>query len=554
MSYKVLIIDDDQGLRFGLKLFLDSKGYEVFEAFDGIKGLEVFEQNDPASFDFVLLDVDMPRLNGLETLKRLKVMSPGTSMVMMTAFATIENAVEAVKNGAFSYLQKPLNYPDLEVVMQKALKAYGYLETLKYSAPVFYDQSQKIIGNTETMQSIFSVIDRLSHVDTPVLVRGQSGTGKELVAKAIHFNSERKEFPFVAVNCSAIAENLFESEFFGHEKGAFTGADQRKIGKFQFADQGTLFLDELGDLPLHMQVKLLRVLQEKKFNPVGSNLEIEVDVRIIAATNRDLDQMIADGKFRDDLYYRLNVMPIVLPPLKDRINDLEHLISVFVKKFNVSQKKQVRKINPQALDCLKLYSWPGNIRELENVIEHAFILNDGSEILIQHLPEKILKETKSNLKNNSAQNAESLNAKNNLDLRLSSVGDATNSSQVSATITKNGTGHEVKSDSGMASSKTSSTQAFEGKTFGSSSVSVVGKSEQRSASESIDLVGIRTIKIEIEDMDFQKQKDEFEKLFIIEALKANKGKINQTALKSNIPKKTLLRKIEKYGIDTQALK
>lgn len=505
MSYKVLIIDDDQGLRFGLKLFLDSKGYEVYEAFDGIKGIEVFEKNDPTSFDFVLLDVDMPRLNGLETLKRLKVMSPGTSMIMMTAFATIENAVEAVRNGAFSYLQKPLNYPDLEVVMQKALKAYGYLETLKYSAPVFYDQSQKIIGHTESMQSIFSVIDRLSHVDTPVLIRGQSGTGKELVAKAIHFNSERKEFPFVAVNCSAIAENLFESEFFGHEKGAFTGADQRKIGKFQFADQGTLFLDELGDLPLHMQVKLLRVLQEKKFTPVGSNLEIEVDVRIIAATNRDLDQMIQDGKFRDDLFYRLNVMPIVLPPLKDRINDLEHLISVFVKKFNLSQKKQVRKINPQALDCLKAYSWPGNIRELENVIEHAFILNDGPEILIQHLPEKILKETKFNLKNSQT----------------------------------------VGSEAAIIYSKDNAEP---------STVSVTSSTNQSADSESIDLVGIRTIKIEIEDMDFQKQKDEFEKLFIIEALKANKGKINQTAIKSNIPKKTLLRKIEKYGIDTQALK
>lgn len=525
MTYKVLIADDDQGLRLGLRLFLESKGHEVFEAFDGIKALEVFENSNPTSFDFVLLDVDMPRLNGLETLKKLKVMSPATSMIMMTAYANIDNAVEAVKNGAFSYLQKPLNYPDLEEVMQKALKAYGYIETLKYSAPIFYDQSQKIIGHTETMQNIFSIIDRLSHVDTPVLVRGQSGTGKELVAKAIHFNSERKEHPFVAVNCSAIAENLFESEFFGHEKGAFTGADQRKIGKFQYADQGTLFLDELGDLPLHMQVKLLRVLQEKKFNPVGSNLEIEVDVRIIAATNRDLDQMIEAGKFRDDLYYRLNVMPIVLPPLKDRINDLEHLISVFVKKFNVSQKKQVRKINPQALACLKSYSWPGNIRELENVIEHAFILNDGPEILIQHLPEKIIKDTKVNLKSNSLSGTSS-DVVNHPNLKNNHIfNSATDSNTV------------IKNQDRMVSS-------------------LLNSNDQNSLNqtESVDLIEIRSIKIEIEDMDFQKQKDEFERLFIIEALKANKGKINQTALKSNIPKKTLLRKIEKYGIDTQALK
>lgn len=497
MSYKVLIIDDDQGLRLGIRSYLDSMGYTVFEAFDGIKGLEVFEAQDPESFDFVLLDVDMPRLNGLETLKRIKVISPGVSVIMMTAFATIENAVEAVRNGAFTFLQKPVQFTDLEAVMQKALKAQGYIKSLKNSAPIFYDEKQKIIGHTESMKNIFTVIDRLSHVDTPVLIRGQSGTGKELVAKAIHYNSSRKDHPFVAVNCSAIAENLFESEFFGHEKGAFTGAEQRKIGKFQFADQGTLFLDELGDLPLHMQVKLLRVLQEKKFNPVGSNQEIQVDVRIIAATNRDLDEMILKSEFRDDLYYRLNVMPIVLPPLKDRINDLENLISVFVKKFNLSHNKQVRKINPQALECLKAYPWPGNIRELENVIEHAFILNDGPEIILQHLPEKILKSANVNLR----------------------IQKDTNSSTETLT----------------AKSQELSTNA-------------VG------AAESVDLIEIKSIKIEIDNMDFQKQKDEFEKLFIIEALKANKGKINQTALRSNIPKKTLLRKIEKYGIDAQSLK
>lgn len=495
MKYKILVVDDDQGLRLGIKNFLESKGHTIFEAFDGIKALEVFENNDPSSFDFVLCDVDMPRLNGLETLKRLKVMSPATSVIMMTAYATVDNAVEAVRNGAFSYLQKPLNYSDLEDVMQKALTAQGYLKSLRNSAPIFYDEKQKIIGHTETMQTIFSIINRLSHVDTPVLIRGQSGTGKELVAKAIHYNSDRKEHPFVAVNCSAISENLFESEFFGHEKGAFTGADQRKIGKFQYADQGTLFLDELGDLPLHMQVKLLRVLQEKKFTPVGSNQEIEVDVRIIAATNRDLDQMILNNQFRDDLYYRLNVMPIVLPPLKERINDLENLISVFVKKFNETHGKHVRKINPQALECLKAYSWPGNIRELENVIEHAFILNDGPEILIQHLPEKILKNVNINLKTD-----------------------------------------------------------FTKQNVSSPTTIFAAKGTPQETPDSVDLVEIKTIKIEIEDMDFQKQKDEFEKRFIIEALKANKGKINQTALNSNIPKKTLLRKIEKYGIDPQSLK
>ncbi len=488
---KVLIVDDDQGLRLGLKNHLESLGFVTFEAFDGVKALEVFQNEGPQSFDFVLLDVDMPRLNGLETLKRLKVLSPATSILMMTAYATIDNAVDAVKNGAFSYLQKPLHHSDLEVVMKKAMKAQGFIESLKNSAPIFYDEKQKIIGNSESMQTIFSVIDRLSRVNTPVLVRGESGTGKELVAKAIHYNSPRREHPFVAVNCSAISENLFESEFFGHEKGAFTGAEQRKIGKFQFADQGTLFLDELGDLSLSMQVKLLRVLQDKRFTPVGSNVEIEADVRIVAATNRNLDQMIIDKQFRDDLYYRLNVMPIGLPPLKDRINDLETLISVFVRKFNSVQNKEIRKINPQALSCLKSYPWPGNIRELENVIEHAFILSDESEIMIHHLPSTVLKHA---------------------NISLKSFSRVDNSKELS--------------DTGIGTDHNSS----------------------------VSLIDSKTINIDIDSMDFQKQKDEFEKRFIIEALKMNKGKINQTALKSNIPKKTLLRKIEKYGIDTQTLK
>lgn len=492
MSLKILIIDDDQGLRLGIKSHLKETGAEIHEAFDGVNGIEVFQALKPETVDFVLLDVDMPRKNGLEVLKVIKTLSPGTTVIMMTAYATIENAVFAVKNGAFSYLSKPINYQDLKEVMEKAADAHDLVQMAAHAAPIFYDSDQKIVGKNEKMQSVFAVISRLSKVDTPVLIRGESGTGKELVAKAIHFNSPRRDGKFVAVNCSAIPENLFESEFFGHEKGAFTGADQRKIGKFQFAESGTLFLDELGDLPLHMQVKLLRVLQEKLFTPVGANQDIETDVRIIAATNRDLEKMITQNEFRDDLYYRLNVMPIVLPPLKERREDIERLIHLFVKKFNKTHSKQVRKISPEALMCLRDYDWPGNIRELENVIEHTFILNDGHDILLSHLPEKLLKAV-------------------NISLPSQSKTDGVQSLSAS----------EVKSEGDIAS-------------------------------KPVSLFEEKKIEIPLETFDFQKQKEEFERRFIIEALKANGGKINQTALQANIPKKTLLRKIEKYGIDPKA--
>lgn len=487
MSLKILIIDDDQGLRLGIKTYLKDTGAEIHEAFDGVNGLEVFERLNPNTVDFVLLDVDMPRMNGLEVLQKIKTTSPGTTVIMMTAYATIENAIFAVKNGAFSYLSKPVHYHELKDIMEKAVDAHDLVQLAAHTSPIFYDSDQKIVGKNEKMQSVFAVISRLSKVDTPVLIRGESGTGKELVAKAIHYNSHRRDKKFVAVNCSAIPENLFESEFFGHEKGSFTGADQRKIGKFQFAEGGTLFLDELGDLPLHMQVKLLRVLQEKLFTPVGSNQDIEADVRIIAATNRDLESMITQNQFRDDLYYRLNVMPITLPPLKERKEDIERLVYLFVKKFNKSHKKEVRKVSPEALGCLKDYDWPGNIRELENVIEHTFILNDSYEILLSHLPEKLLlaMNIQAPRRKTQAETPEPVPVKDDPELK----------------------------------------NLFEEK----------------------------KIEITIDSLDFQRQKEEFERLFIIEALRANGGKINQTAIQANIPKKTLLRKIEKYGINPKAL-
>ncbi|MCX7977600.1 MAG: sigma-54 dependent transcriptional regulator, partial [Bdellovibrionaceae bacterium] len=375
---KVLVVDDDQGLRHAMAASLNSFGlFAVEEAFDGINAVEKFSSSSPRH-QVVLLDVDMPRLSGLETLRRIKEIDPSAIVIVVTAYANLEDAVRAVKEGAYNYLSKPVSADQVKEMIEKAIAAQNLISEAAASAPMMMGHGKQMIGATSQMQRVFTVIHRLAKVDTPVLIRGASGTGKELVARAIHFNSSRKDGKFVAINCSAIPENLFESELFGHEKGSFTGADQRKLGKFQYAEGGTLFLDEVGDMPLLMQVKILRVLQEKVFTPVGSNREIPTDVRIIAATNRPLEDMIRSGKFREDLFYRLNVVPIFLPALADRKEDLDRLVHNFIRKFNESHKRRITGISPDAMAVLKKYSWPGNIRELENVIEHAFVWESGN--------------------------------------------------------------------------------------------------------------------------------------------------------------------------------
>lgn len=487
---KVLVVDDDQGLRFSVKESLAQRGqFEIDEAFDGINAIEKVKAN---SYSLVLLDVDMPRLDGLEALKLIKEYDPSIIVIVMTAYATIDNAVRAVKEGAFNYISKPVKGEELLALMDRALKAQSLISEVAASAPVLMEAGRKIIGNTAEMQKVFNIINRLSKVDTPVLIRGASGTGKELVARAIHFNSARKDQKFVAINCSAIPENLFESELFGHEKGSFTGASERKVGKFQFAEGGTLFLDELGDMPVLMQVKLLRVLQEKLFTPVGSNREIESNVRVIAATNRPLEEMIKEGKFREDLFYRLNVIPIFLPSLAERKNDLENLIQTFIKKFNKTHSRRVIGMSPEASSVMKKYDWPGNIRELENVIEHSFILETGNVLTLGSLPESVLMATGVSVANFAAPTIEGeVRDEDDLDTATGSAGD----------------------DLGE---------------------------------EPLEMVSING-----EALDFNKHKEAFEKEFIIKALKAFKGRINQTALHANIPKKTLLRKIEKYGINAK---
>ncbi len=503
---KVLVADDDQGLRLSVKSALSfTQRFEVDEAFDGINALEKVKNGDK-KYDIVILDVDMPRLNGMETLKQVKEFDPGIIVIMMTAYATLNDAIQSVKDGAYNYLQKPVASEDLLQLIDKAVNAHNLISNIAASAPVMVEAGRKIIGHTSQMQKVFNIIHKLAKVETPVLIRGASGTGKELVAKAIHYNSARKDEKFVAINCSAIPENLFESELFGHEKGSFTGADQRKIGKFQYAEGGTLFLDEVGDMPQLMQVKILRVLQEKVFTPVGSNREFPSNVRIIAATNRPLEDMIKAGTFREDLFYRLNVVPIFLPALAERKDDMEHMVNIFIKKFNAAHSKRINGIAPDAMAVLKKHTWPGNIRELENVIEHAFVLEMSNIITIASLPESLLIATGTNLIDvqpvmNIAQNLTSAGVRVAAEAHQT-LGDDTDDLEYDEDS------EDVEGDDGPLVSGA-------------------------------------------ESLDFNAQKEAFEKEFIIKALKTFRGRINQTALHANIPKKTLLRKIEKYGINAK---
>lgn len=500
---KVLIVDDDSGLRLSIRSIVEGQsGFEVFEAENGLEAFNLVKSED---INVVLLDVDMPIMGGIEALSAIKEHNPGAIVIMMTAFASIQMAVDAVKKGAYQYLQKPVQSQDLLTAIRNSLEAHALISRIAASQPILMEQGRPFIGNNHQMQKVFHLIYRLSKVDTPVLIRGASGTGKELVARAIHFNSSRKEGKFVAINCSAIPENLFESELFGHEKGSFTGADQRKIGKLQFAEGGTLFLDEVGDLPLLMQVKLLRVLQEKVFTPVGANREIDMNVRIVAATNRPLEEMMKTGSFREDLYYRLNVIPIFLPSLVDRVDDLDFLVPNFLKKFNEQHNRKMVGISVDALKVLKRYSWPGNIRELENVIEHSFVMESSNMLTMRSLPETILSSTQTVLPEFDYEESLFINEKPQVQ---GQVIVATNRFLHADEVEAEGYDEDMEDVTGLFDSSLGS-------------------------------------------LDFNAEKETFEKEFIMKALRIFKGRINQTALHANIPKKTLLRKIEKYGINAK---
>jgi two-component system response regulator HydG len=506
---KVLVVDDDADLRLSVASALSEHHYIVDQAKDGEEGVNRVRAG---RYDLVLMDVNMPRLSGIEALKEIKSHDPSIIVIILTAFANVRDAIEATKYGAYNYLEKPIKAENLVYLVDKALKAQQMVKNLSMSAPaVKLPNGTEFIGQSDGMKRVFSVIDKLSRVDTAVLIRGESGTGKELVASALHYNGPRKDNRFVTINCSAVPENLIESEFFGHEKGAFTGADSRKIGKFQYADGGTLFLDEIGDISPAMQVKLLRALQEKKFTPVGSNREVEVNVRIVAATNRNLEDMIKKSEFREDLFYRLNVLPINLPPLRDRKNDIEHLSRYFIDKFNAQHSKKITGLSAEAMALLKAHAWPGNIRELENVIEHAFVIESGNELTPSSMPES--------LAGSQSLGAASYSG-NNPGLKTAVVDD------------------DLDSDGDLDGD-------IEGDDASESSGVITGI--PLAIGQAIE----RGFKLDISRLDFQANKEAFERQFLISALKAFKGRINQTALHANIPKKTLLRKLQKYGISAK---
>lgn len=381
----ILVVDDKPAMRESLKDWLREDGYEVGLAAGGEEAIVKAKEK---TWDVVLLDLKMPGMDGLETMKRLKEVSADTEILMMTAYATVDTAVQAMKEGAFDYLVKPFDPDEIELQIKKILShkelvLENILLRKKLEEKYHYDE---IIGKSDAMQEIFELIGRVAPTDSTVLITGETGTGKELIAQAIHGNSQRCYMPFIAVSCGALPDSLLESELFGYEKGAFTGADHTKRGRFEMADGGTLFLDEIGDISLKTQVDLLRILQQKEFSRLGGEESIKVDVRILAATNRDLKKAIGESHFREDLYYRLNVISIHVPPLRERKEDIPLLAKAAIRKCCVEMNREEVKISPSALELLMDYDWPGNVRELENIIERALVIGQGKVIEANNLP------------------------------------------------------------------------------------------------------------------------------------------------------------------------
>ncbi|RPH52680.1 MAG: sigma-54-dependent Fis family transcriptional regulator [Desulfobacteraceae bacterium] len=383
----ILIVDDEKNYPPILSAVLEEEGYETLTANNGLTALEIIKNSD---IDLVLTDMKMPLIDGIELLERIKLTDPDLPVIMMTAHGTVEKAVEAMQKGAYNYILKPFDNERLVIYVKKAAAMYRVVKENRRLRDVVESQYNfgNIIGKSKTMKSVFETIKKISPSSATILIEGESGTGKELVAKSIHFNSPRRDKPFIAVNCAALAENLLESELFGHEKGAFTGAIAMKKGRFELADRGTLFLDEISELSQNLQVKLLRALQEKTFERVGGIKQISVDIRIIAATNRHLKEEVKQGRFREDLFYRLNVLNIVIPPLRERFEDIRLLLDHFIKKYAAERKTgpPVTGTDAEVERLLYDYTWPGNVRELESYIERAVILCTGDKIRVSDLP------------------------------------------------------------------------------------------------------------------------------------------------------------------------
>src|SRR5512135_1906123 len=381
---RILIADDHDALRRGLARALGEAGHEVDEAPNGNAAIQRLHDS---YYDVVLTDLKMGGSDGLEVLRTTKALHPSTAVILMTAFGSVTTAVEAMKSGAFDFVQKPFEIEEMEVKIEKALELRRMRHELDYLRHAQNDiyEFDRIIGSSGALARVLGVVRKVAKSNTTVLIRGETGTGKELIAGAIHHNSLRAARNFVRVNCAALQENLLESELFGHEKGAFTGADKQRIGRFEQADGGTLFLDEVGDMSPSTQAKILRVLQEHEFERLGGTRTLKVDVRLIAASNRNLAAMVASGHFREDLYYRLNVVSIDMPPLRERKEDIPALTAFFISRFSGELKKKIEGISPEAEKMLLRYNWPGNIRELENAIERAVLLAEGRSIATRDL-------------------------------------------------------------------------------------------------------------------------------------------------------------------------
>ena len=388
MKLNILVVDDDNAHREMIKAVLTEEGYDIHEADDGQKAIELVEKQ---YYSLILMDIKMKVVGGIEAFRQIKDISPSIPVIMITAYASVETAVQALKLGAFDYITKPIDIDELKIIVEKAIN-YRQLEQeniyLKERIGDRFDLSG-MIGKSSAMKKMFETLELISPSDANVLITGESGTGKELIANAIHQNSLRKDHAFIKVNCAALPENLLESELFGHEKGAFTGAINKKMGRFQLAHEGSIFLDEIAEMAPATQAKILRVLQEQEFEPVGGTKTVKVDTRIIAATNKKLEAYIEEGLFREDLYYRLNVVQVEVPSLKKRHQDISILTDHFLKKYAEKNHRLLKGIDPEALDMLMRYAWPGNVRELENVIERAVILTRSEYITLNELPHTI---------------------------------------------------------------------------------------------------------------------------------------------------------------------
>ncbi len=492
---KALIVDDDSTLRLVIRTVLEKRGFLVLEAEDGLMGVEMVQRHP--DIGVAILDVNMPRMGGIEALEKIKAVNPSIFCIVATAYSNTKDAISAIRHGAYDYLQKPVDPDRLSRLLDKATAANNMVLEASYSAPkLAFDEGRSIVGGSSQLKHVFDVIYKLAKVDTSVLIRGESGTGKELVARALHFNSHRKNSPFVALNCAAIPESLIESELFGHEKGSFTGADKRKLGRFAQAEGGTLFLDEIGDISAATQVKLLRVLQERCYTLVGGSQEIKSDVRIVAATHKPLERMIETNEFRSDLYFRLNVLPINLPPLRERKEDIYDLCQYLLKKFNKTHKRKITSISDQAMKQLMAHPWPGNIRELENSMERAFIMESTD----------ILEAPSFDLQSGSSAGIVAL--------------EATTPTTRTVPLATPRSGASAASPTGFGP-----TNIAEG-----------------------DFMFVR----EGDELNFPALRDRFEREFIVKALTAYKGRINQTAEATQMTKVTLLRKLEKHGIDAKS--